>query len=152
MAQSNDPTFIVFMANSAGYAVFPAVGKGGLGVGGVYGRGLLYEKGNPVEYCDLRQAPSRALAGEQSYSEIICFETPKAVTDFRSGGLKLPADASAVTLRSGAAAMANYSNSVAVFTMNGAGVMGDVAISGQKFTVSPMNEPVPAGARLEPWE
>src|SRR3954468_20558857 len=37
-----------FFHNAYGYAVFPSVGKGGIGVGGAYGRGHVYEKGKYV--------------------------------------------------------------------------------------------------------
>ena len=34
-----------FFENSYGYAVFPNIGKGGMGVGGAHGKGRVYEKG-----------------------------------------------------------------------------------------------------------
>ena len=33
-----------FFSKSYAYAVFPTVGKGGLGIGGAYGKGRVYEK------------------------------------------------------------------------------------------------------------
>ena len=37
-----------FFAKSYGYAVFPTVGKGGLGVGAAHGSGRVYAKGKPI--------------------------------------------------------------------------------------------------------
>ena len=37
--QAEDPGIQSFLSNAYGYAVFPSIGKGGLGVGGAYGRG-----------------------------------------------------------------------------------------------------------------
>ena len=34
-----------YVKNSYGYAVFPTIGKAGLGVGGAHGSGCVYEKG-----------------------------------------------------------------------------------------------------------
>src|SRR5690349_20009001 len=34
--------------SSAGYVIFPNVGKGAIGVGGAAGNGILFEKGKPV--------------------------------------------------------------------------------------------------------
>ncbi len=34
-----------FFKNAHGYAVFPTIGKGGVGIGGAYGKGKVYEKG-----------------------------------------------------------------------------------------------------------
>ena len=36
-----------FFQNAYGYAVFPTIGKGGLGIGGAYGKGQVYEQGSP---------------------------------------------------------------------------------------------------------
>lgn len=151
-AQTNDPTLKPFIQNAAGYAVFPTVGKGGLVVGGAYGKGVLYEKGTPVAYCDLSQASVGAQIGGQSYSEIICFETPQALAKFRTGEYTMSAQATAVALKSGAAANAKYQDSVVAFTMDAAGLMAEASIGGQKFSVAPMtmDEPVPAGSRMEP--
>jgi len=37
-----------FFAKSYGYAVFPTIGKGGVGIGGAYGKGRVYAAGNYV--------------------------------------------------------------------------------------------------------
>jgi lipid-binding SYLF domain-containing protein len=34
--------------NSAGYVIFPNVGKGAIGVGGAAGNGIVFEKGNAI--------------------------------------------------------------------------------------------------------
>lgn len=33
-----------FFKNAYGYAVFPTIGKGGLGIGGAYGKGQVYQR------------------------------------------------------------------------------------------------------------
>src|SRR5580658_4053758 len=55
-AQQNDPTLREFIGSSAGYAVFPSIGKGAIGVGGAYGKGDVYQSGTPIGYCDMTQA------------------------------------------------------------------------------------------------
>src|SRR5262245_48287632 len=37
-----------FFNTAYGYAVFPTVGKGGVGIGGAYGKGKVYEKGKYI--------------------------------------------------------------------------------------------------------
>jgi hypothetical protein len=37
-----------FFKNAHGYAVFPTIGKGGVGIGGAYGKGKVYEKASVV--------------------------------------------------------------------------------------------------------
>jgi lipid-binding SYLF domain-containing protein len=137
-ARTHDPDLKAFFDTAAGYAVFPSVGKGGFVVGGAYGRGVLYERGKPIAYCDLTQASIGAQAGGQSYTELIFFETPQALGDFKSGDFTLNAEATAVALKSGAGANARYSNAIAVFTMDPSGLMGEAAVGGQKFNVAPL--------------
>jgi lipid-binding SYLF domain-containing protein len=136
-AQKNDPGLKQFMDRAAGWAVFPSVGKGAVGVGGAYGKGVLYEKGVVVGYCDLSQASIGFQLGGQAYSELICFETQAAVDKFKSGNFAFAAQASAVALKAGAGANAKYSDGVAVFTMGEAGLMYEASVGGQKFSYQP---------------
>jgi lipid-binding SYLF domain-containing protein len=117
--------------------VFPTVGKGAVGVGGAYGKGVLYENGTPVGYCDLSQASIGLQLGGQGYTEIIAFENQDALNRFKSGNFAFDAQATAVALKSGAGANAKYANGVAVFTMDEAGLMYEASIGGQKFSYQP---------------
>ena len=137
-AKRTDPSLTPVFNSAAGYAVFPTVGKGAAGVGGAYGKGVLYERGTPVGYCDLSQATIGFQLGGQSYTEIIAFETPDAVRRFKQGELEFDAQATAVALKSGAGANAQYRNGVAVFTMDEAGLMFEASVGGQKFSYQPM--------------
>src|SRR5262245_15986556 len=47
---ARDPGLRELLNMSAGYAVFPEVGKGALVVGGASGRGVLYQRGAPIGY------------------------------------------------------------------------------------------------------
>ena len=69
-----DPTIADALNRAHGYAVFPTVGKGGAGVGGAYGRGVVYEQGRPIGFCDLSQASIGLQLGGQKYNELILFE------------------------------------------------------------------------------
>lgn len=137
-AKQEDPSLETFFDRSAGYAVFPTVGKGAVGVGGAYGRGQLLENGVVVGYCTLTQASIGLALGGQAYTEIIFFETQAALDKFKSGNFAFAAQASAVALKSGAAANAKYDDGVAVFTMSEAGLMYEASIGGQKFSYEPI--------------
>jgi lipid-binding SYLF domain-containing protein len=137
-ARQRDPSLGTFFDAAAGYAVFPTVGKGGVGVGGAYGRGMLHEGGLPVGYCTLTQASIGFQLGGQTYSEIICFETPAALNKFKSGNFAFAAQATAVALKSGVGANAKYDDGVAVFTMAETGLMYEASIGGQKFKYQPL--------------
>ncbi len=137
-ARREDPGLERFFDTSVGYAVFPKVGKGAIGVGGAYGRGQLYENGVLAGYCTLTQASIGLALGGQTYTEIIFFETQDALDKFKSGNFAFAAQASAVALKSGAAANAKYDEGVAVFTMGEAGLMYEASIGGQKFSYEPI--------------
>jgi lipid-binding SYLF domain-containing protein len=136
-AEHNDPSMATFIQNAAGYAVFPTVGKGAIGVGGAYGKGVLYEGGMETGYCDLTQASIGFQLGGQAYTEIICFQTKDALSKFKTGNFAFDAQATAVALKSGAGTNAKYANGVAVFTMGESGLMYEASIGGQKFSFQP---------------
>jgi lipid-binding SYLF domain-containing protein len=133
-AQKNDLSLVNIFDTAAGYAVFPSVGKGAVGIGGAYGKGVLYEHGNAVGYCDLTQGSIGLQLGGQSYTEIICFETGQNVENFKQGNFRFEAQATAVAIKSGAGANAKFTNGVAVFTMDEAGLMFEASVGGQKFS------------------
>ena len=133
-----DPSIQKFIDESSGYAIFPSVGKGGLVVGGARGKGLLYEKGAVTGQTTMTQASIGAQAGGQSFAEIIFFETPTAVSDFKTGKFEMSADVSAVAAAQGAAKSAKYKNGVAVFTLPKKGLMVQASIGGQKFKYEPL--------------
>lgn len=133
-AKKTDTSLTKVFDTTAGYAVFPSVGKGAVGVGGAYGKGVLYERGVAVGYCDLSQASIGFQLGGQAYTEIIAFETKDAVQTFKEGNFQFDAQTSAVALKSGAGANAKYTNGIAVFTMDEAGLMYEASVGGQKFS------------------
>jgi len=122
-----------FINNAYGYAIFPSVGKGGLVVGGAFGRGAVYQQGQFVGFAKMEQGTVGFQAGGQEYAELIVFENADAMNRFKSGTYAFSAEASAVALKAGAAAAANFKNGVAVFTMTNAGLMYEASIGGQRF-------------------
>jgi len=136
-AQSNDPTLRNVIRNSAGYAVFPSIGKGAVGVGGAYGKGDVYQNGAVVGYCDMTQGSIGFQLGGQAYSEILVFQDTAAVERFKNGNFRFDAQATAVALKSGVGANAKFANGVIVFTMDEAGLMYEASVGGQKFSYQP---------------
>jgi lipid-binding SYLF domain-containing protein len=135
-----DPGMQNLMNNSAGYAVFPNVGKGGFIVGGAHGKGLVFEKGKLVGEARMSQASIGAQAGGQTFSEIIFFETPTALNEFKSSNFEMSAEAGAIAAAEGASRVARYSQGVAVFTLPKKGLMVQASVGGQKFKFKPITE------------
>lgn len=132
-----DPSLQRMLDKAYGHAIFPSVGKGAVGVGGAYGRGEVFEGSRMVGYCDLSQGTIGFQLGGQEYMELIVFETREALDRFKSNTFEFSGQASAVAVRSGAAATAPYENGVAVFTATKAGLMFEASIGGQRFTYQP---------------
>src|SRR5437762_1683927 len=53
--EEKDTSLRSFIQSSAGYVIFPSVGKGGLIIGGAYGKGEVYRAGQFIGYAELSQ-------------------------------------------------------------------------------------------------
>lgn len=133
--KQNDPSIERFFSSAAGYAVYPAIGKGGLVVGGAFGRGALFEGNTFTSYCDVTQGTVGLQIGGQSYSQIIFFQTQESLNEFKNGAMTFSAQATAVAAKYGAAATMAYSDGVAVYVGDQAGLMAEASVGGQKFSV-----------------
>jgi lipid-binding SYLF domain-containing protein len=131
--RGEDPGLGDLLRRSYGFAVFPKVTKGGLGVGGAYGRGVVYEQARHVGYSDLSQASVGLQAGGQTFSELLIFESKDALDRFKAGQFNFSADASAVVMESGMATNITFVDGVAVVVRPIGGAMAEAALSGQKF-------------------
>jgi len=136
-ARSASADFDSIIRTAPAYAVFPSVGKGGMGIGGAYGRGIVYANGSPIGYTDLSQGTIGAQLGGQTYTQILVFENAYALDRFREGNFEFSAQATAVALRSGEGVNARFNEGIAVFTMAEKGLMAEAVVGGQKFSYQP---------------
>jgi lipid-binding SYLF domain-containing protein len=135
--RARDPGLQSVLDSAYGYAVFPDIGKAGVVVGAAYGRGILYEHGRPSGFVELNQGSIGAQLGGQTFSELIVFRDRLGVDTLKAGRFTLGANASAVALTAGAAASAEFTDGVAVFTMPLGGLMAELTISGQQLNYEP---------------
>jgi len=146
-----------FFDKCYGYAVFPNIGKGGIGIGGAHGKGKVYAGGKRVGDTSMTQVTIGLQFGGQAYSEIIFFENKAAFDAFTSGNFEFGAQVGAVAITAGASAQAGstgtttgasttqntattsakYSNGMAVFTVAKGGLMYEASVGGQKFSYTP---------------
>jgi lipid-binding SYLF domain-containing protein len=138
--KQSDASLNAVLDDSAGYAVFPTIGKGGFIIGGGYGRGTLYEDGKITGYTDMSQAAIGALIGGQTFTELLVFKSPEALLKFKNGDFSFGAHASAIALNNGAAAGTEFKDGVAIFTRSNQGLMADASLNGQKFRYTPLSE------------
>ncbi len=123
-----------YFKKAQGYAVFPNVGKGGIGIGGARGKGEVFEKGNVIGSTTLTQVSIGFQLGGQAFSQIIFFKDKKSLERFTQGNFEFGASASAALISEGANASADYSDGVAVLTFSKGGLMYEASIGGQKFS------------------
>ena len=146
-----------FFDQSYGYAVFPTIGKGGIGIGGAYGKGRVYAQGKYVGDTSMTQLSIGFQLGGQGFSQIVFFEDQRAFDEFTSGNFEFGAQASAVALTAGASAGATtagasagasggkhdattvgeYHKGMAIFTVAKGGLMYEASVGGQKFSYTP---------------
>ncbi len=135
---AEDPGLQKFFDSAAGWAVFPTIGKGGLIVGASHGSGVVFDKtGTAIGYSSMTAGSIGAQIGGQSFSEIIFFKEPADLATFKRGEFEFDANASAVAVKAGAAAPADYSKGVAIFITDLKGLMAEASVGGQKFTYTP---------------
>ncbi len=144
-----------FFKNAYGYAVFPTIGKGGVGIGGAYGKGQVYQGGKVTGTTSLIKATIGFQLGGQVFSEIIFLQDKRAYDEFTSGNFEFDAAASAVAITAGVQAKvgtegatagasagpatgeqvkASYRKGMAIFVHTKGGLMYEAAIGGQKFS------------------
>jgi lipid-binding SYLF domain-containing protein len=132
------PELAKFFSHASGYAVFPTVGKGGIGLGGARGKGYVYEGGKLVGRSTLTQVTIGLQLGGQAYSEIVFLEDQDAMQSFKRGRLKLDGQASAIAVTARAGLDLAYRNGVAIVTMAKGGLMYEASVGGQKFSFKPL--------------
>jgi len=149
------PVVEPYFDKSYGYAIFPNIGKGGMGIGGAHGTGQVYQGNKLTGKTSMTQLSIGWQLGGQVYSQIIFFEDERAYNDFTSGNFEFGAQASAVAITAGAQAQAGttgtgasaspggsagaqaetkFYKGMAVFTRAKGGLMYEAAIAGQKFS------------------
>jgi lipid-binding SYLF domain-containing protein len=132
------PELAEYFKNAQGYAVFPSVGKGAIGVGGAHGNGFVYQREKLIGKTSLTQVTVGLQLGGQAYSEIVFLQDKAAMDSFKKGKLKLDAQASAVAVTARAGLDLPYRNGVAIATMAKGGLMYEASVGGQHFSFNPL--------------
>ena len=148
-----------FFSKSYGYAVFPTIAKGGLGVGAAHGSGHVYQQGKYVGNTSVTQVSVGLQAGGQAYSQIVFLQDERSFKEFTSGQFAFDAGVSAVAItaavggsagsqgasghasggkKDAATAPAEYHKGVVVFTVVKGGAMYEASVAGQKFSYEPL--------------
>jgi lipid-binding SYLF domain-containing protein len=143
-----------FFNNSYGYALFPTIGKAGLGIGGAHGKGRVYVGDQHVGDTSMTQLSIGLQIGGEAYTQIVFFEDERSFKEFTSGNFEFSAQTQAVAITAGASAAAStagssagasggknnattvgsYHKGMAVFTVAKGGLMAEASLAGQNFS------------------
>ncbi|HEY1683878.1 MAG TPA: lipid-binding SYLF domain-containing protein [Tepidisphaeraceae bacterium] len=135
--EETDSGMYDLLHNSTGYAMFPDVGKGGLVVGAAYGHAEVFRHGHAIGWADMSLGSVGAQVGGEEYQELIVFQTHEALYRFINNNFTFGGNVSAVAVKAGAAATAEFKDGVAVFVKTTGGLMAEASLSGQKFNYVP---------------
>ena len=147
-----------FFERSYAYAVFPTVGRGGIGIGGAHGSGRVYVDDKHVGDSSMTQVTVGFQLGGKVYSMIVFLEDERAFQEFTSGSFEFSARTQAVAITAGASATASTAGSsagasggrndattvggfhrgMAVFTVATGGLMYEASLGGARFSYSPL--------------
>ena len=132
-----NPDLKAHFASAYAFAVYPKIAKGGLGIGGAGGHGLVFDDKTVIGGSKMSQATVGLQAGGQTYMEAIFFKDQAALDRFTKGKMKFSGQVSAVALKDGASADIDYQDGVAVFTKAIGGLMAEASVGGQGFKYTP---------------
>jgi len=146
-----------YFQSSYAYAVWPRIGRGGLGVGASRGRGQVYVNGQLTGFSTHTEVSIGFQAGGQTYRQIIFFQNREAYDRFTGDTFEFDASAQAVAVTASAeagagttgartsagagspnaAAGGGYDRGMQIFTMAEGGLMYKATIAGQRYNFEP---------------
>jgi lipid-binding SYLF domain-containing protein len=123
---------------AAGILVFSHVAKGGAGVAGEYGQGVLRVNRATSGYYSIAAASVGLTLGFAKHSEIIMFMTPDSLDKFMaSHGWSIGGDAQVALVSQGAGGQYDsevMGKPILGFVFGEKGLLGDVSLEGSKIT------------------
>ena len=126
------------MDDAAGALIFPSIIKGGFGIGGEYGEGVLRQNGQSTGYYNMASVSYGLQIGAQGYSQVLIFTTPEALKYLDdSQGFEIGADAGVALADMGAGgdlSSTTLQSPIVAFVFGQKGLMAGISIEGSKIT------------------
>jgi lipid-binding SYLF domain-containing protein len=124
-------------SKAAGMLVFPHITKGGVGIAGEYGEGVLRVNNQTVGYYSLSSASVGLTLGIAKHSEIILFMTQQALDKFtNSKGWSIGADTGVALVKVGAGGKYDsetLKKPILGFVFSEKGLIADISLEGSKI-------------------
>lgn len=124
-------------AKAAALLVFPRIIKGGIGIGGEVGEGVLRSNGQNIAYYRITSLSVGFQFGGQAKSEVIMFMTQDALRRFReSDGWEAGVDGSIAVIEFGVGKEIDthsVQDPIIAFVFSNKGLMYNLSLEGSKF-------------------
>jgi lipid-binding SYLF domain-containing protein len=124
---------------AVGMLVFPRVVKGGAGISGEYGEGVLMIEGRPVRHYLVQGGSAGLTAGAAAHSEVIMFMNTQALVKFvLSKGWIVGAQTGIAVVSKGAGGgydSESFRKPVIGFVFCENGLIGDISFAGLRITM-----------------
>ena len=116
--------------NSAGYVSYPGIGRYGILItGGQFGRGVVYDSNRrQVGWAYINTVSAGLQVGVQGYKMLVVFEDPATMRRFRENHLTGNVNATIVVIGAGESGAASFTNGVAIYQGDQAGLMAGVSV------------------------
>lgn len=121
---------------SYGYAVFPSVGRASIAVGVTFGRGIVFERNQPIGIATITELTLGVQVGGQTFSELMFFPSKGALENLKRGEVAFAANASAVLVKAAASGTTDFRGVIAKAYSQG-GMLLELSLGGQKLKFSP---------------
>ncbi len=116
--------------NSAGYISYPGIGQYGLLItGGKFGQGVVYDSNDrQVGWAYLNTVSAGLQVGAQGYKMLVVFRDAATMRQFQENHLTGNVGMTIVAIKNGGAAAASFTNGVAIYQGDQAGLMAGGSI------------------------
>lgn len=135
---ATNPSAKAIGEKAKGVLVFPNIVEGGFIVGGQGGKGVLFERREPVGYYGIGSASIGLQAGAQSYSRAIFFMTDEALRYLKdSKGFEVGGNATFTVADAGIGGDVSTTTArdpIVAFAYGQQGLLGGVSVKGSKIT------------------
>jgi lipid-binding SYLF domain-containing protein len=135
--KNKDKSIAKDLEKTAGYAVFPSVGRAGVVLGGAYGHGLLFEKNESIGEVTVGQFTIGIQLGGQSFRLLLIFCTKDALERIKHGRIAFSANASAVIAKAAASGAGDFERDVVAKAYSKGGMLLELSLGGQGFRFRP---------------
>ena len=132
------PSAKYYLDRAVALLVFPNVYKAGIGIGGEYGEGVLFEGGNVKAFYNIVTLSVGFQLGVQKKSIVLVFLDRRAYEKFlHSEGFKIGVDGSVAVIKWGVGeevSNLNINKPIVAFVFNNKGLMYNLTLEGSKIT------------------